>query len=84
MRLTDIDRLAEECKEPYVWWETETQMKGILSSVPTIEIIPCAECVFWESTPSNTVAPQFHRCMRNRNATKANEFCSRGMRDETD
>ena len=34
--LIDADWLKEECKEPEVWWETETQMKGILANAPVV------------------------------------------------
>lgn len=34
--LIDADWLKEECKEPEVWWETETQMKRILANAPVV------------------------------------------------
>lgn len=34
--LIDTDWLKEECKEPEVWWETETQMKRILANAPVV------------------------------------------------
>lgn len=34
--LVDVDALKEECKEPYVWWETATQMKDILNAAPVV------------------------------------------------
>ena len=34
--LIDRDVLKDECKEPYVWWETATQMAVILSDSPVV------------------------------------------------
>lgn len=34
--LVDVDALKAECKEPYVWWETETQMARILEDFPVV------------------------------------------------
>lgn len=34
--LIDRDVLKDECKEPYVWWETATQMAQILSDSPVV------------------------------------------------
>lgn len=34
--LIDADWLKEKCKEPKVWWETETQMKRILANAPVV------------------------------------------------
>lgn len=34
--LVDVDLLKAECKEPYVWWETETQMADILKDAPVV------------------------------------------------
>lgn len=34
--LVDVDALKAECKEPYVWWETETQMAEILKDAPVV------------------------------------------------
>lgn len=34
--LIDRDALKAECKEPYVWWETETQMARILKDAPVV------------------------------------------------
>lgn len=34
--LVDVDMLKAECKEPYVWWETETQMAVILNDAPVV------------------------------------------------
>lgn len=34
--LVDVDLLKSECKEPNVWWETETQMKDILNDAPVV------------------------------------------------
>ena len=34
--LVDVDLLKAECKEPYVWWETETQMARILKDAPVV------------------------------------------------
>ena len=34
--LVDVDLLKAECKEPYVWWETATQMKDILNDAPVV------------------------------------------------
>ena len=34
--LVDVDLLKAECKEPYVWWETATQMAVILADAPVV------------------------------------------------
>ncbi len=34
--LVDVDLLKTECKEPNVWWETETQMARILKDATVV------------------------------------------------
>lgn len=53
-----------------------------LRKLPTIEIVRCWECKWWELTPDNTKLPDWHRCrFYGTIHTRVDEFCSRGERN---
>ena len=51
-----------------------------------VPVVRCGECVWWESIPCSTLAPQYHECKFHRCSMREEEFCSRGERrsDATD
>ena len=48
----------------------------VLESLPAI--IRCQECVWWEDTPCNTIAPEYHKCRRvfGKISMTAMDYCS--------
>ena len=46
-----------------------------------VEVCRCANCKYWDSYPSCSALPDYHRCRMYRLlATRAIDFCSRGER----
>lgn len=57
----------------------------IVEEQPTIEaeIIHCKDCVYWDSLPSSSLAPDYHHCAFGINTnlhTTADDFCGRAER----
>lgn len=46
------------------------------------EIIHCKDCVYWDSLPSSSLAPEYHDCVERpfHISTTAEDFCSRAER----
>ena len=92
-RQAAIDALGER---PMVWTSDDDYALGernqydidrlAIETVPSadvVEVVRCYECVWWDTCPSSTIAPTFHRCKRvGRMGTEANDFCSYGERKE--
>lgn len=46
-----------------------------------VEVCRCANCKYWDSYPSFSALPDYHRCrMYSRMSTRAIDYCSRGER----
>lgn len=46
-----------------------------------VEVVRCANCKYWDSYPSFSALPDYHRCrMYSRLSTRAIDYCSRGER----
>lgn len=78
MRLIDADVLQDEHVAAYV------KRLLLIDTAPTA-IIHCQECVWWESTPCNTIAPEYHKCRRvfGKISMTAMDYCSWGVRRDT-
>ena len=54
----------------------------VLRNLPTIDtvcVVRCKDCVFWDTFPSSSVAPAYHKCKCLQIHTVANDYCSRGV-----
>lgn len=80
MRLIDADALKEKCfgKRGGLIHTSD------VDNMPTIEIIQCNDCRYWEPFPSSSAMPWLHECYARiaRLHTAADEFCSRAERRE--
>lgn len=46
-----------------------------------VEVVRCKDCKYWDSYPSCSALPDYHRCRLYRQlATRAIDYCSRGER----
>ena len=92
MRLIDADKLKEYIDNIFVVsWEHDydggfkdacVEILNAIEDAPTIEIIRCGECKYWEESQ---YYPEFMVCTYVKGATftrQHDDFCSRGERSE--
>lgn len=63
----------------------ETSYPGAIKQKCIGELIRCADCIYWEPDPDNTITPEAHRCRRSPMTdlhTEAWEYCSRAKTKE--
>lgn len=81
-RLIDTDA-AYAVLTDYYHHTTDTQhaaLREALGRVPTVEVVRCKNCRYWDVLPASTAAPAYHECKVRplRMHTTAEDFCSRG------
>ena len=79
MRLIDADALKKDLSENYVFYGFRQLLNDFyeaLDSAPTIEIIRCRECKWWDK--------DVEFCTRVSMCMKADDFCSYGVRNSSE
>ena len=90
-RQTVIDELLQIVQDRYSWQkDASEQVRGINAAICAIEKLPsaqpgiirCKDCVYWDSLPSSSLAPEYHECVVRpfHIDTTAEDFCSRAER----
>ena len=80
-RMIDVDNIPFFIQED----GTVVAYKADIEQIPSAqtEIIRCECCKYWDTYPSSTAAPLYHKCNAGVVAhlyTKAEDFCSRAIR----
>ena len=80
-RLIDADALKEKCfgKRGGLIHTSD------VDNMPTIEIIRCRDCKYWDPFPSSSSAPEYHQCKRFGGVmmgSRADDYCSYAERRE--
>ena len=96
MRLINADALVEfllkeiiECDEEYDKYSEHTILgagqeaeliKDKVKEMPTVDIVRCKDCKYW--TENKTTMGSYRNCIFSKTMMHADDFCSRGERDE--
>ena len=88
-RQVAIDALGER---PMVWDTGDDYSLGernqydmnklAIETVPAADAVPvvrCKDCIFWDTFPSSSAAPAYHKCKGLHIHTVLNDYCSRGV-----